>query len=300
MGASATAASKSASAPPRRLPRADPRARDDGADARAPVAKRDEPEPAALARPRRRRRSGCRPRARPSSRQRAAYLREERRAVEVRRCARRDRARAPRIASRPLASTTTRAAIDCARPVLRARPRRRRRARLRRRRASPSHPSRSSAPHAPARRKRSSSNSSRGTWKAWSQRARERLGERVARSARRGPPAPSTKRAPRLTRKRVAHLVEDADGVEHPHARRQQRLAEVKARMTLALEHDDAAPERGEARRADRARRARRRSRRRRSRLRHSAVLGGGPSWMRSPMYAPMSVRRMPMPAKIR
>ena len=28
----------------------------------------------------------------------------------------------------------------------------------------------------------------------------------------------------------------------------------------------------------------------------HSAVLGGGPSWTRSPMYAPMSVNMIPMP----
>ena len=86
--------------------------------------------------------------------------------------------------------------------------------------------------------------------------------------------------------------------VEHADARRQQRLAEVKARMVRALEDDDAAPERGHARRKHRPSRAA--ADHRGIEERHSAVLGGGPSWMRSPMYAPMSVRRMPMPAKIR
>ena len=68
--------------------------------------------------------------------------------------------------------------------------------------------------------------------------------------------------------------------------------------MVTSLEHDDAAAERGEARCEHGPPRPA--ANHGGIEAVHSAVLGGGPSWMRSPMYAPMSVSRMPMPAKIR
>jgi len=71
----------------------------------------------------------------------------------------------------------------------------------------------------------------------------------------------------------------------------------MEPRMVVPLENDDASPVLSQARRADRS-----------GGTAaddgdvdlHSAGFGGGPSWMRSPMYDPMRVKRMPMPAKMR
>ena len=100
-----------------------------------------------------------------------------------------------------------------------------------------------------------------------------------------------------LQEKAGAHVVEDADGLEHIHAVGQERFAQVKARMVLALEDDDPPSPRRQPRRANRAGGPTPDDDGVEG---HSAVFGGGPSWMRSPMYAPMRVRRIPMAAKIR
>lgn len=71
----------------------------------------------------------------------------------------------------------------------------------------------------------------------------------------------------------------------------------MKAGVTVPLEHYDAAAVPGEARGAHRPGGAAPDDG---DVDVHSAGFGGGPSWMRSPMYDPMSVSRMPMPAKMR
>ncbi len=47
------------------------------------------------------------------------------------------------------------------------------------------------------------------------------------------------------------HLVEDADGLEHAQARRQERLTQVKPRVPVSLEDEDVPPELREPRRAN-------------------------------------------------
>ena len=208
-----------------------------------------------------------------------------------------DRAVRARTASRPLASTTTRAAIE-------------RRTPSSERASTPtarppskttlvtSHPSQTSAPHALAAAQEQLVELVARHLERVIPARRERVGERVARRAGVRPAGPLDEAGASLDHERVAHLLEDADGVQHADAPRQERLAQVKARMMLALEDDHAAAQRREARGAHGPSGAA--ADHRGVVDGHSAVLGGGPSWMRSPMYAPMSVRRMPMPAKIR
>ncbi len=87
----------------------------------------------------------------------------------------------------------------------------------------------------------------------------ERFGEDVAHGSSRRAAHAVDEARPSLDEEGVAHLVENADGLEHPDARGQQRLAEVKAGMVRAFEQDHAAPERGEPRREYLPRRGRRR-----------------------------------------
>jgi len=272
-------------------PRADPRGRRDGADARPAVGERNEPEPTEIA-------AGRDddldvPFALALVAPGPPHLREERRAVQVRdaRCragragqhgvptggvhheARRDRADIPS-GSASLHRASPRSVEDDARglPPL---------AKLRaaRPRATEEHlvelVARDLERVVPGRV--------------------ERVGERVTDSLRRVVAVDEPGSA--LHEEALARLAQHADGLEHAHAPRQKRLAEVKTRMTVPLEHDDAPPVPGQTRGA------------RRSGGPaaddgdvdgHSAGFGGGPSWIRSPMYDPMSVSRMPMPAKMR
>src|SRR5262249_19032015 len=125
----------------------------------------------------------------------------------------------------------------------------------------------------------------------------EGLGERVAHRSGRRRARSLDEPCPALDHEAAADLVEHADGIEHRHAFGKQRLAEMEARMSIALEHRDAPSEGRETGGADGTGRTASDDR---DVDVHSAVFGGGPSWMRSPMYAPMSVSRMPMPAKMR
>jgi len=104
-----------------------------------------------------------------------------------------------------------------------------------------------------------------------------------------------------LPDERARDAVEDADLVQHQQRVRKERLAQVKAREPLFLEHDGAHTRPCEACGADRPARSPSDERDIEA-LRHrtvpcaqSAVFGGGPSWMRSPMYAPISVNMTPI-----
>ncbi len=125
----------------------------------------------------------------------------------------------------------------------------------------------------------------------------ECLGERVSHRASVVRAGHETR--PVLREKPGSHLVQRTHRFEHPEAGRQQRFAEVEARMTFPLEHDHATPSPRQARGADRACRTAA-DHRDVEPVSHSAGFGGGPSWMRSPMYAPMRVKRMPIAAKMR
>ena len=72
----------------------------------------------------------------------------------------------------------------------------------------------------------------------------------------------------------------------------------MKSREALLLEQEHAAPELSQARRAGRpGGTPTDDDDLRLHRAGYSAGFGGGPSWMRSPMYAPISVNKMPIAA---
>ncbi len=210
---------------------------------------------------------------------------------------RRSRAARAVSASRPVASTTKRASRACGFPS----------------------GSRASTPTArsPSCTTRVTVQPSRSVGPARLRAAEEQLVEGVARDLERvvssGPGRPRRRRSgwtalvravdearPPLDEEPLAHVVEHADGLQHAQAVRQQRLAQVESRVPPPLEQHHPDASRRESRRADGPRRSAARDDDSAVALDYSAVFGGGPSWMRSPMYAPMSVSRMPMAAKMR
>ena len=106
----------------------------------------------------------------------------------------------------------------------------------------------------------------------------------------------------------LAEPVDQAERREDVERSGHERLAHTDALVArLALDHEDATATARQLGRAHSPARSaaddddvdglgrRRPDGRERAAGGHSAVLGGGPSWMRSPMYAPMSVNMMPM-----
>ena len=104
----------------------------------------------------------------------------------------------------------------------------------------------------------------------------KRLGERVPYGACRLAAHPLDEPGAALDEERVAHLVEDADRFQDPDAGRQERLAQMKARVARALEDDHSSPVRSETCGAHGPRGAAADDGR--VEVGHSAVFGGGPS----------------------
>jgi len=108
---------------------------------------------------------------------------------------------------------------------------------------------------------------------------------------------------PALPQEPGLHGLEDADLLEHVQRLREERLAEVKAREPVLFEQEDTTPELRETSRTDGTARTSAHDDDIEAlahlelppRETQSAALGGGPSWIRSPMYAPMSVNMMPI-----